>query len=150
MFKYTSPMPTLGERIPLGKAKVERQGTDVTVIGYGHPLADVRSVADKLASDGISVEIVDLRTISPLDIDTVLASVEKTGRAVVVQEAVKNFGVGAEIAARISERLFGKLKAPVKRIGSKNTPVPFSKPLEAAYMWNRAEIETSIREICKK
>lgn len=145
MFAHNSPMPEPGARIPLGKANIEREGTDVSVIGYGHPLVDVRKVADKLQAEGISVEIVDLRTIVPLDIDTVMASVKKTGRAVIVHEAVKNFGVGAEISARISESLLSSLKAPVHRIGGKNTPVPFSRPLEKLYMWSGDEIEAAVR-----
>lgn len=145
MFNNFSPLPEPGQRIALGKAHVERVGSDVTVIGYGHPLIDVRAVADELARDGISVEIVDLRTVSPMDTDTILASVGKTGRAVVVHEAVKSFGVGAEISARIHERLWAQLKAPVIRVASKDTPVPFSSVLEKAYMWTRAEIAEAIR-----
>lgn len=145
MFAHTSSMPEPGYRVPLGKANVEREGADVSVIGYGHPLVDVRKVADKLQLEGISVEIVDLRTVAPLDMDTVLTSVEKTGRAVVIHEAVKSFGVGAEVSARIAESLLGRLKAPVQRIGGRNSPVPFSRPLEQAYMWNAEEIERAIR-----
>lgn len=149
MFNNHSPMPAVGEKIALGRAHVERAGTDVSVIGYGHPLIDVRRVADALAKDGISVEIVDLRTVAPLDFETVLTSVEKTGRAVIIHEAVRNFGVGAEISARISEKLLGRLKAPVQRIGGANTPVPFAKPLEKAYMWSQERVERAIRETLK-
>jgi pyruvate dehydrogenase E1 component beta subunit len=102
-------------------------------------------VAEKLAKEGISVEVVDLRTISPLDAETFLNSVAKTRRAVVVHEAVKNFGVGAEVAARIQEELFGQLKAPVRRVASVFCPVPFSKPLEAAFVPGQDQIEAAIR-----
>ena len=147
MFGNTGPMPEPGTRVPLGKANVMREGRDVTLVGYGHPILDALPVAEKLAKEDVSVEIIDVRTISPLDMDTILASVEKTGRAVVIHEAVKKFGVGAEISARISETLLHRLKAPVIRIGSKNTPVPFARPLELAYMWTRDDIEAAIRRL---
>jgi pyruvate/2-oxoglutarate/acetoin dehydrogenase E1 component len=139
------PAPAPGHRVPLGKASVVRQGSDVTVIGYGRPMWDVLAVADALASDGISTEVIDLRTVTPLDEETILASVGRTRRAVIVHEAVRSFGVGAEIATRINEELFGQLLAPVRRVASKNTPVPFSKPLEQAFLWSRASIEEAIR-----
>lgn len=141
------PAPVRGTRVPLGKANVVREGADVSVITYSRQVADSVAVAEKLAAEGIGVEVVDLRTISPLDEETILASVGKTGRAVVVHEAVKNFGVGAEIAARISEKLFGRLKAPVARAASAFCPVPFSKPLETAFMPGQQDIEAAIRGV---
>jgi pyruvate dehydrogenase E1 component beta subunit len=108
-------------------------------------VAEAQAAAVTLAEQGISVELIDLRTISPWDRETVLASVEKTGRAVVVHEAVRAFGIGAEIASEISETLFGKLKAPVRRLGAGFSPVPFSKPLETAYAPNRGDIVETIR-----
>jgi pyruvate dehydrogenase E1 component beta subunit len=139
------PAPERGVKIPLGKAKVVRQGTDVTVITYSKQVHDVSAVAEQLAKEGISVEVIDLRTISPLDTDTLLASVAKTGRAVVVHEATRNFGVGAEISSRIHEALFDKLKAPVGRVGSAFCAVPFSKPLEDAFLPGAKRIEDAIR-----
>lgn len=139
------PAPERGTRIPLGKANVLHEGGDVSVITYGRQVADAAAVADKLQKEGISVEIIDLRTISPLDADTVLASVAKTGRAVVVHEAVKSFGVGAEVSSLIHESLFDQLKSPVQRVGAVDSPVPFSKPLEAAFMPDQEQIESAIR-----
>jgi len=141
------PAPAPGVRIPLGKARVLRAGADVTVVSYSRIMNDCVAVADKLAKEGINVELVDLRTVSPLDMDTVLASVARTRRAVVVHEAVKAFGVGAEVAARISESLFGQLQAPVRRLGASYCAVPFSKPLETAFMPTQAEIERTIRSV---
>jgi pyruvate/2-oxoglutarate/acetoin dehydrogenase E1 component len=141
------PAPAPGVRIPLGKAKVLRAGSDVTVISYSRIMNDCVAVADKLAKEGIKVELVDLRTISPLDMDTVFASVATTRRAVVVHEAVKAFGVGAEVAARISEAFFEQLKAPVRRLGASYCAVPFSKPLEMAFMPAQADIEHAIRSV---
>jgi pyruvate dehydrogenase E1 component beta subunit len=139
------PAPERGVKIPLGKAKVVREGSDVTVISYSKQVHEAVSVAEKLAKEGISVEVVDLRTISPLDTETVLASVAKTGRAVVVHEATRNFGVGAEVSSRIHEALFAQLKAPVGRVGAAFCPVPFSKPLEDAFLPSVGDIEAAIR-----
>jgi pyruvate dehydrogenase E1 component beta subunit len=139
------PAPERGVKIPLGKASVVREGSDVTVITYSKQVHEAKAVADKLAKEGISVEVIDLRTISPLDTDTILASVGRTGRAVVVHEATRNFGVGAEVSSRIHEALFDKLKAPVGRVGAAFCPVPFSKPLEDAYLPTMADIEAAVR-----
>ena len=134
-----------GHRLPLGKAAIARAGTDVSVIAYGRPVNDALAMAEKLAAEGVSVEVIDLRTVAPYDKEVVLNSVARTGRAVIVHEAVRNFGVGAEIAAHVSEELFGQLKAPVRRVASRNTPVPFSPPLEKAFMWSAADIEAAVR-----
>src|ERR1700736_3625873 len=143
----TAPQP--GVRIPLGRANVLRPGTDVTVISYSRTIADCVAVAEKLSKEGVSVEVVDLRTISPLDVDTVLQSVAKTRRAVIVHEAVKAFGVGAEIAANINEHLFGQLKAPVERVGAYFSPVPFAKVLETEVVPTPARIEAALRATLK-
>lgn len=142
--------PERGKAIPLGKANIVKPGKDVTVIGYSRSMMDIPVVCAKLAAEGIDCEIIDLRTVSPLDMDTVLTSVAKTGRAVIVHEAVKSFGVGAEISARINEALFGRLKAGVRRVASKDTPVPFAKHLESAFLYSHADIETAIRETLRQ
>ena len=142
----TGPAPPPGHRLALGKANVVRAGSDVTVIGYGRPIHQTVTIADKLAGEGISVEIVDLRTVSPMDTETVLKSVGKTKRAVVVHEAPRSFGVGAEVVARIQEHLFGELKAPVLRVASREVPVPFAKVLEQEYLYKPSAIEAAIRK----
>lgn len=141
------PAADPGTRIPLRKAHVAREGGDVSVITYGRPVGQVLALAEKLASEGIGVEVVDLRTVSPLDTGTVLESVAKTRRAVVVHEAVAQFGVGAEISARIGEELGGQLLAPVVRVASANTPVPFAPALEQAYLYQISEVESAIRKV---
>lgn len=146
-FGLTGPALPPGERVPIGLADVRRTGRDVTVVSYGKPVLDVEAAAETVAAEGIDVEIVDLRTISPLDTGTVLDSVAKTKRAVIVHEAVRPFGVGAEVAAVIHEELFGELAAPVKRVASAFTPVPFSPPLEAAYLAGVDDIAASIRSV---
>jgi pyruvate/2-oxoglutarate/acetoin dehydrogenase E1 component len=138
--------PEPGLRIPLGRANIVRSGSDVSVISYGRPIGQITSLAERLQADGISVEIVDLRTISPIDKETVLGSVAKTCRAVVVHEAVEQFGVGGYVSALIAEELHGTLRAPVVRVGSRNCAVPFSKPLEQAFMYNDGRIEAAIRK----
>jgi acetoin:2,6-dichlorophenolindophenol oxidoreductase subunit beta len=138
--------PQRGVPIRLGKAKVVKAGKDVTLIGYSRSMMDIPVVAAQLAKEGIDCEIIDLRSVSPLDTDTILTSVKKTGRAVVVHEAVRSFGVGAEVSSRIHEALFRELKAPVQRVASKDSPVPFAKQLEAAFIYSHADIEQAVRK----
>lgn len=132
--------PVSGARVPIGKARIVAEGSDVTLISYSRMVHECQGALAKLGEAGVSAELIDLRSISPWDREAVLASVGKTGRAIIVHEAVVPFGAGAEIAAVISEALFGRLKAPVKRIGAPFTPVPFSKPLETAYLPNAEKI----------
>lgn len=141
---FRGPRPPAGYRVPLGKASIVRSGSDVTLVGYGRPIHDAIAVADKLKGQGVSVEVIDLRTVKPWDEETVLASVTKTGRAVTLHEAVKQFGVGAEISARIHEELFRTLKGPALRVASKNAVVPASAVLEREYIWSAAEIEEAL------
>lgn len=135
--------PESGHRVPIGKANVVREGSDVTVIAYAKMVQEAAAAAESLASRGISAELIDLRSIAPWDRDTVLASVTKTGRAIVVHEAVTPFGAGAEISSVIHENLFHALKAPVQRLGAAFCPVPFSRPLEAAFAPDAAAIEAA-------
>jgi pyruvate/2-oxoglutarate/acetoin dehydrogenase E1 component len=139
------PAASDGYKIPLGKAKVTREGTDLTIISYSRTANESLAAAEAVAADGISVEVVDLRTISPWDKETVLKSVAKTGRALVAHEAVKNFGPGGEIASVIQEELWGDLKGPVLRLGAPTCAVPFSKPLETAFLTARPQIEAAVR-----
>ncbi|MDB5702359.1 MAG: transketolase, central region [Sphingomonadales bacterium] len=147
---YWTPGPVSKQIVPIGKAKVAREGSDVTIIGHSMMITLSLAVAEALSQEGISVEVIDLRTISPWDKATVLDSVRKTGRAIVVHEAVKQFGIGAEIASVINEELFGKLKAPVQRLGGAFSAVPFSKPLEAAFAPTVASITAAVREAVKQ
>ena len=120
--------------IPLGKAKVMVEGSDLTIVSWSGQIMRCQMALAGLAEAGISAELIDLRTISPWDKEAVLASATKTGRLLVVHEAVRNFGPGAEIAATVADELFGKLKAPVKRLGSAQCAVPFAKVLEDAFV----------------
>lgn len=148
-YGVSGPAPNPGYRVPLGKAAIARQGADVTVISYGAAVTDCLNAAEKLSSEGMSVEVIDLRTIAPFDEETVLTSVSKTRRALIVHEAVKPFGVGAEISSRIHEKLFAELKGPVERIGSAFSPVPFSPTLEKAFIFDAIPIESKLREMLR-
>lgn len=140
----TGEAPPAGYRVPLGKASIARAGSDCSIITYGRTVLDALEVAGQLAEEGISVEVIDLRTIAPYDEDTVHASVRKTGRAVILHEAVKAYGTGAEIASRLNEALFGKLKAPVIRVGGSFSPVPMASVLEQAWIPNKDEIKDAV------
>ncbi len=137
--------PGAGHFVPLGKAAVPVAGSDVSIITYGRTVLDAIEIAGQLKDEGISVEVVDLRTIAPFDEDAVLASVAKTGRAVVLHEAVKAFGTGAEISARLNEKLFGQLKAPVQRIGGTFSAVPMANVLEQAWIPTKDGIKDAVR-----
>ncbi|HEX6844328.1 MAG TPA: alpha-ketoacid dehydrogenase subunit beta [Actinomycetota bacterium] len=130
--------------IPIGKAAVKREGTDVSVITYGAMVHKALEAADTLAERGVSTEVVDLRTIYPMDEETVLASIEKTSKALVLSESYRFLGVGAEVAAMIAEKAFEHLDAPVERLSPPNLPVPFSPTLEDAFLPQVADIEAAI------
>ncbi|WP_431862014.1 alpha-ketoacid dehydrogenase subunit beta [Azospirillum sp.] len=119
--------------VPLGKAAVRREGTDVTLVSYAKSVHACLQAADRLATQGVAAEVIDLRTLKPLDEETVLRSARKTGRVVVVHEASRMCGVGAEIAALVAEKAFGDLRAPVMRLTGPDAPAPASFPLEQAF-----------------
>lgn len=133
-------------QLPLGVANIARQGSDVTVVSWGKTTNDSLAAADQLASEGTSCEVVDLRTLSPLDIDTVVASVRRTNRVVVAHEAVRFGGFGAEVAAQIQEHAFDYLDAPVGRVAAPFTPIPFTPALENIYLPDATKIAVGIRE----
>ncbi len=141
------PEPGPDDLLPLGKAHVVREGSDVTFVGWGMMLSMVSEIAEVLSQEGISVEVIDLRTIVPLDIETVLASVKKTGKLVIAHEAPKFGGFGAEISAQIMEQAFPYLDAPVARVGGKNCAVPYCKDLEDAVLPQKHDLEKALREL---
>ncbi len=132
--------------VPLGRAEIRREGTDVSVITYSYMVHKALAVADRLAPQ-LSVEVVDIRTLTPLDEETILASVQKTRRAVVLHEAWTNGGFGGEIVARIADKAFFSLDAPIKRVGAKHFPIPFAPELENHILPQETDIENAIREI---
>jgi acetoin:2,6-dichlorophenolindophenol oxidoreductase subunit beta len=131
----------------IGRARIVRSGENVTLIAYSAMLANAREAAELLAREGISAEIIDLRTLLPLDMATIAASVTKTHRAVIAHEAVQNGGFGAEIAARIGNDLFDELDAPVTRVGCPFAPIPFTPELEQALLPGTADIVRAARSL---
>jgi len=132
LYMTQGPVPENEYLIPLGKADIKRPGKDVTLVSYSHMILKCLEAAAALESEGISVEVVDLQTLAPLDMDTVLASARKTGRVIVVHEAVRRGGVGGDIAARLMEEAYDDLDGPVLRIAGRNTAVPYNLGLEKA------------------
>lgn len=129
---------------PLGKAKLVKEGSDLTIITYGMLVPMANDILTKLEREGLSADLIDLRTLTPLDMETILTSVEKTGKALVAHEAALFGGLGAEIASQISEAAFEHLDAPVQRLGAKNCPIPYSKVLEDAVLPQRTDLERAI------
>ncbi len=134
--------------VEIGKANVAREGTDVTLISWGAMMRETLRAADAAAAQGIKAEVIDVRTLSPCDWDTIFASVQKTGRAVVVHEAPRTLGFGAEVAARIQEKLLLNLKAPVARVTGYDTPFPYFM-LEEAYLPNPERIGKAVEQVMK-
>jgi len=135
------------ELIPFGCAAIRREGSDVTVVALAAMVGRSLDAAEDVAGDGISVEVIDPRTVAPLDIDTILESVHKTGRLLIVDEDYAPAGIGAEIAAQAADLGFDDLDAPVRRLNGLHTPVPYSPPLEAHVVPNRERIAQAIRDL---
>ena len=135
------------ELLPFGKAEIVREGTDLTFVGWGMTVLMGVEAADILAKEGISVEVIDLRTLVPLDFATVLSSIQKTGKLLIAHEAARNCGFGAELAARAAEEAFCYLDAPVQRVGGKDCPVPYCKDLEEEVLPQKKDIETALRNL---
>lgn len=140
-------IPIEQETLPLGKARVVRRGTNVTVVSYSRQLQHALQAAEELAGEGIDSEVIDLCTLSPLDMPALLQSLNKTGRMVIVEEGCRSFGIGAEISARVMEEGFDLLDTPVLRIGALDTPMPFSPILEQAVVPDTPKVVSGIRSL---
>jgi len=140
-------LPELPLPVALGAARIARPGRDASVAAYGAAVGWAMRAAEAFAAEDIEIEVIDLRSIQPWDEDAVLASVERTRRLVVAHEAVTAFGAGAEIAARVSARAFGRLAAPVARVGAAFMPVPFARALERACLPGEADIAAAVRRV---
>ncbi|MBM3264174.1 MAG: alpha-ketoacid dehydrogenase subunit beta, partial [candidate division Zixibacteria bacterium] len=147
MYNMKGMVPSGEYTIPFGVADIKREGTDVTVVATSSMVHTALAAAETLAQEGVSVEVVDPRTLSPLDKDTILASVRKTSRAVVVDEGYRSFGVTGELASMIADEAFDDLDAPVKRIGAMDVPVPFSPGLEPATIPNEEKIVRAVQSL---
>lgn len=137
------------ELLPFGQAQIVREGSDITLVGWGMGVFLSVEAAETLSQEGVSVEIIDLRTLVPLDFTTVLTSIKKTGKLLIVHEAARNCGFGAELAARAAEEAFLFLDAPVQRVAGKNCPVPYCKDLEEEVLPQKKDIEESLRELAR-
>jgi len=138
--KIKEDLPQGDFTVPIGKAKVVREGRDLSIVTYGAMVWTALEAADRLAAEGASVEVVDLRTLMPLDRDTVCASVRKTGKALLVHEDTRSGGMAGELAATITENVFEYLDGPILRVTAPDTPVPFSPPLEEAFLPNAEKV----------
>ena len=138
-------VPDTPEPVPIGRAKILRRGRDVTIVALSRLVGDAMAAAERLAADGIEAEVIDPRTLVPLDLDPIADSVRRTGRAVVAHEAVRTGGFGAELAAELQAAAFDYLEAPIQRVGAPFMPVPLSPPLEDGYRPQSEQIDAAAR-----
>ena len=147
LYQMRAEVPDGDYVIPIGKSKVQRAGKDVTIVTYSKGLEISMKAADELEKQGIQAEIVDLRTLRPLDMEPVIESFKKTNRAVVVEEGWKSFGVGAEVSARIYEQAFDYVDAPVRRVAQKEVPLPYNRSLEQSALPQVADVVAAVKEV---
>ncbi len=150
ILNHRGPVPETEYAIPFGQAEVRREGRDLTVIAFANMVPVTWKLCDPLAAEGISVELIDPRTVAPLDMDTILESVQKTGRVLIVDEAFGPCGIGAEIAAQIQSLAFDDLDAPIGRLNGAHAPTPYSAPLEAACTPQPETILQAIRDLMEE
>jgi pyruvate dehydrogenase E1 component beta subunit len=149
LYGHSFPVPKLDDYVlPIGKARIARAGNDVTIVAWSIGMTYALKAAEEMAKDGIDAEVIDLRTLKPMDSDTIVASVQKTGRAVTVEEGWQQSGVGAEIAARIMEKAFDYLDAPVMRVAGKDVPMPYAANLEKLALPSIAEVVEAAKAVC--
>jgi acetoin:2,6-dichlorophenolindophenol oxidoreductase subunit beta len=150
MLGTKGPVPEEIYEIPFGQANTVRAGEDVTIVAVGRMVVESVAAAETLTEAGINAEVIDVRTVQPLDSETILNSVRRTNRAVIVHEAVTFGGIGGEISSQIQEEAFDYLDAPVLRIGAPFSPVPFSPPLEKAYIPDSNRIAAGVRRLLER
>ena len=149
LYGQSAPVPQLADYVlPIGKARIVRPGKDVTIVSWTIGMNYALKAAEELAKDGIDAEVIDLRTLRPLDTPTIIESVKKTGRAVTVEEGWQQSGVGAEIAARIMEQAFDYLDAPVARVSGKDVPMPYAANLEKLALPSVADVVNAAKAVC--
>jgi len=149
LYGHSSPVPRLDDYVlPIGRARVVRPGNDVTIVAWSMGMTYALKAADELAKDGINAEVIDLRTLKPMDSDTIVESVKKTGRIVTVEEGWKQSGVGAEIAARVMEQAFDYLDAPIERVAGKDVPMPYAANLEKLALPSVVEVVEAAKVVC--
>jgi pyruvate dehydrogenase E1 component beta subunit len=147
LYQVRGEVPEEEYTIPLNKAKIQRQGNDVTLVTYSKMLEISTKAADELAKEGIEAEIVDLRCLRPLDMEPVLKSLQKTNRAVIVEEGWRSYGVGAEVSARIYEQAFDYVDAPIQRVAQKEVPLPYNRNLEQMALPQVEDVILAVKEV---
>jgi len=147
LYQWRGEVPEGDYTIPIGKSKVQRPGDAVTVVSYSKGLQMTMEAADRLAKEGINIEVVDLRTLRPLDMEPVIDSFKKTNRAVIVEEGWRSYGVGAEVAARLYEDAFDYIDAPIKRVAQKEVPLPYNRTLEQMALPQVEDIIKAVKEV---
>jgi pyruvate dehydrogenase E1 component beta subunit len=150
LYRTKGPVPEEEYTIPLGQAAVKKKGDDITIVAISRMVNESLAAAKKLEADGISAEVVDLRTLQPLDLETIAESVKRTSRLIIASDDVKRGGVGAEISASITETCFDYLDAPIIRVACPDTPIPFSPQLEQQYMPNADRVVQAVRGLLGK
>jgi pyruvate dehydrogenase E1 component beta subunit len=149
LYGHSSPVPKLDDFVlPIGKARIARTGSDVTIVAWSMGMSYALQAAEELAKDGIEAEVIDLRTLRPMDVDTIVESLKKTARCVTVEEGWKQSGVGAEIAAQLMENAFDYLDAPVLRVCGKDVPMPYAANLEKLALPSVAEVVEAAKTVC--
>jgi pyruvate dehydrogenase E1 component beta subunit len=149
LYGQSFPVPKLDDFVlPIGKARIARAGNDVTLVSFSMGMSYVLKAAEELAKEGIDAEVIDLRTLRPMDTDTIITSVKKTGRIVTVEEGWPQAGIGAEIAARVIEHAFDYLDAPVMRVSGKDVPMPYAANLEKLALPTVAEVVEAAKAVC--
>jgi pyruvate dehydrogenase E1 component beta subunit len=147
LYQWRGEVPEGDYVVPIGKSKVQRPGDAVTVVTYSKGLQWSMQAADALAKEGINIEVVDLRSLRPLDMGPVIESFKKTNRAVIVEEGWRSYGVGAEVAARLYEEAFDYIDAPIKRVAQKEVPLPYNRTLEQMALPNVEDIIKAVKEV---
>jgi pyruvate dehydrogenase E1 component beta subunit len=149
LYGHSFPVPKLDDfLVPIGKARIARAGTDVTIVAWSMGMTYALKAAEELAKDSINAEVIDLRTLKPMDTEAIIESVKKTGRIVTVEEGWRQSGVGAEIAASVTEQAFDWLDAPVTRVTGKDVPMPYAANLEKLALPSVAEVVEAAKAVC--
>jgi pyruvate dehydrogenase E1 component beta subunit len=147
LYQSRGEVPDEDFTTPIGVSKVQRTGRDVTIVTYSKMLEISMKAADQLAKDGVEVEIVDLRTLRPLDMGPVIESFKKTNRAVIVEEGWRSYGVGAEVASRLYEEAFDYVDAPIRRVAQKEVPLPYNRTLEQSAIPQVEDVIQAVKEV---
>jgi pyruvate dehydrogenase E1 component beta subunit len=147
LYQIRGEVPEEDFEVPIGVSDVKREGDDVTIVAYAQGLQVALEAAESLSKDGIEAEVVDLRSLRPLDMGPVIESYKKTFKAVIVEEGYRTFGIGAEIAARLQEEAFDYMDAPIRRVAQKETPLPYSRDLEQHALINVDRVKAAVKEV---